>query len=475
MSKMKSFIFVILCLFFATCLIENEEVTITLEKLSIEYTGKKGTLAVETYTSYTFKEDTTKKIYFDSTISNEKNEYTTKCGFWKALEDKNLYVFCNIGTDIPSGNYTIDFSGIPKFNYQNQTIIFSDSKFLFEKLEQDFIDLYSDKQEINIVDDKDIYELKFNVFSYNNEILMIDDSFFDCNQEKSQLICKTKKTDLEKMFRKSEKQISVYFTCDKISYKRLPLVGPIVVKDYITQKTDVYIKITKLIENITDSMMYIAYETNVTNINKVMTRVDDLELDFENDKEGIYKTGCILKKNDGFPLFLLCFIPFTGSNWLKEIKTEIVLNESNVRYNFRIQPGKNEEKIYTEGNGRGISILWSYPEILNFTKKDNLYIDFSASETKSLKGMTFNQDKEDLSCEIRQNGLLRCIVPKSHFEGKQNGYYLVKHKNHMGGKTTFFESDSIKVILSEPDPKPSKGSIHLFSFYYSLLLILVLF
>ena len=61
--------------------------------------------------------------------------------------------------------------------------------------------------------------------------------------------------------------------------------------------------------------MYIAYETNVTNINKVMTRVDDLELDFENDKEGIYKTGCILKKNDGFPLFLLCFIPFTGSNW----------------------------------------------------------------------------------------------------------------------------------------------------------------
>ena len=45
----------------------------------------------------------------------------------------------------------------------------------------------------------------------------------------------------------------------------------------------------------------------------------------------------------------------------------------------------------------------------------------------------------------------------------------------MGGKTTFFESDSIKVILSEPDPKPAKGSIHSFSFYYSLLLILVLF
>ena len=208
-----------------------------------------------------------------------------------------------IGTDIPSGNYTIDFSGIPKFNYQNQTIIFSDSKFLFEKLEQDFIDLYSDKQEINIVDDKDIYELKFNVLSYNNEVLMIDGSFFDCNQEKSQLICKIKKTDLEKMFRKSEKKVSVYFTCDKISSKRLPLVGPIIVKDYITQKTDVYIKITKLIENITDSMMYIAYETNVTNINKVMTRVDDLELDFENDKEGIYKTGCVLKRTMAFLYF----------------------------------------------------------------------------------------------------------------------------------------------------------------------------
>ena len=69
----------------------------------------------------------------------------------------------------------------------------------------------------------------------------------------------------------------------------MPLIGPIIVKDYVTQKTDVYIDINKLIENITHSMMYIAYETNVTNTNKVMTRVVGLELEFENDKKGIYK------------------------------------------------------------------------------------------------------------------------------------------------------------------------------------------
>ena len=142
MSKMKTFIFAFICLSFATCLIKNEEVIVTLNGLSVEYTGKKGTLAISTSSEYTFKEDISRKIYFESKIKKKKSTYNSKCGFWKASEDK-FYVFCNIDTDIPAGKYTIDFTGISQFDYQGKSIKFSDSRFNFEKLDKDLIDLYS--------------------------------------------------------------------------------------------------------------------------------------------------------------------------------------------------------------------------------------------------------------------------------------------------------------------------------------------
>ena len=80
--------------------------------------------------------------------------------------------------------------------------------------------------------------------------------------------------------------------------------------------------------------------------------------------------------------------------------------------------------------------------------------------------MTFNKDKGDLSCEKRkQNRLLRCTIPKNHFE--KNGYYFLKHTNHLGGKSSFYEISPIKIIL--------KGSYYYSSLYYSILLILIIF
>ena len=472
MSKMKSFIFIVLCLFFATCLKDEEESTVSLNELFNKYTGKKGTLAISASSDYKFNEDTTRLTNFESNISDKKNSYKAKCGFWKATEDK-LYVFCNIDTDIPAGNYTIDFTGIPKFNYQNQTIIFSNSKFEFEKLDKELIDLYSAKQEINIVDDKDSYELKFNVVSYNQEVLGIGFIFMECKQESNELICQIKKDDLEKVLTKNKTDFSITYIGDKDSQAFLPLVWPIIVIDNIVEKTDVLVGITKLIENVTDTNMFITYETNVTNINKVMIGMDSLSLEFENDKEGNYSAGCLLRKNDNYPLFVICMVPYSGTSWLKEIKKEIVLNNANVRYNFRIQPVKNEEKIYSGGDGSGTFIMWSYPEVLDFTKNDNLYIDYKSMAPNNIKGLTFNEEKEDLTFNIRENELLRCTVPKKHFEGKKTDYYFIKHTNYKNGKSTNYESTPVKIILL--DPKPSKGIIYTISLYYSLLLILIMF
>ena len=103
------------------------------------------------------------------------------------------------------------------------------------------------------------------------------------------------------------------------------------------------------------------------------------------------------------------------------------MNDANIRYNFRIQPCKNEEKIYSGGDSSGIIIFWSYPELLNFTKKDTLYIDFDGDVPNESK-LTFNEDKLDLSCEKRENKLLRCTVPKNHFEGKKK--WILFHQTY---------------------------------------------
>ena len=474
MSKMKTFIFVFICLSFATCLIKNEEVIVTLNGLSVEYTGKKGTLAISTSSEYTFKEDISRKIYFESKITNEKSTYNSKCGFWKASEDK-FYVFCNIDTDIPAGKYTIDFTGISQFDYQGKSIKFSDSRFNFEKLDKDLIDLYSDKQEINIVEGQDSYELKFNVVSYNQEVLFFSTrakTVLECKQENKELICPIKKDELEKGFEYKSYSLSIRYIGEKEGEAKLPLTGPIILTDNIAQKTDVYIRITKLLENVMETNSFITYETNVTNINKVMTSIEHFSLEFENDKGKTQSPGCLFKKNDGFPLFIVCFVIFDGTSWLKEIKTKIEVDEANIRYNFRILPGKNEDKIYS--GGEGSPILWSYPEILNFTKADTLYIDLDEDVSSDFK-LTFNENKPDLSCAKRDNGLLRCTVPRNHFEGKQSGYYFIKHTNFKNTKSTNYESTPVKVIVSGVEPKPGKGSIHKISLVYSLLLILSLF
>ena len=84
---------------------------------------------------------------------------------------------------------------------------------------------------------------------------------------------------------------------------------------------------------------------------------------------------------------------------VKRDKKEIIINDSNIKYNFRIQPVKSKERIYHSGNDKGSWIVWSHPEILDFSNKDTLYIDYSSEEEDFLKGITFNKDKGDLSCE----------------------------------------------------------------------------
>ena len=57
------------------------------------------------------------------------------------------------------------------FNYSDfEFFIYSSNiTFLITKKDYDLIDLYTDKQIINMFDNKDVYDLKFKIYIYNNE------------------------------------------------------------------------------------------------------------------------------------------------------------------------------------------------------------------------------------------------------------------------------------------------------------------
>ena len=477
MSKLKFFTFASLCLFFATCLKDNQDNTVTLESLTRKYVGKKGLLKIYAYPTYEFEEDTKMNTHFKAKISDRKNIANiidVNCGFWK-LSGNTLYVFCKIDTDIPAGNYSIDFSGIQPFNYQKYNVHISNSKFDFEKLDKDLIDLYSKEQTINIQESIESYEVKFNIFSYNHEALVLETFglvFMSCRQDNNELICQLKKDDLLKDLSDTSSKLSVCYIdyTANSGYSKLPLVGRITVIYNTVQKTDVFVGITKLLENVAEGDSSFALETNVTNIKQVLTIPDNLNFDIFNENKNT-NAFCSFRKDYNNPLLIICFAnnEIKDDFSLTDLEKEIIVDKSNVKYTFRVQPFKIKEKIYYSSKYNGTNIMHILPEMLDFTKNENLNVYYSAERVAKLKGITFNKDKGDLSCEIINGGLYRCNVPKTHFD--KNGYYITKHTNHLNTKSTFYESRPIKVVLSVV----SSANYYSISLYYLLLLILIMF
>ena len=450
-----NFLFLILCSNFSL----RDEITET-QNLEIQIrdfakdanvVGKKGTLVLEE--DY-FNEnkvniiDTEKKTYFETTISEQ---YKINCGLWRQ-ENSDFLIFCNIDESIPEGVYSLTLNGI-SFQYKEYMITLRASqKFTFRKLNEDIIDLYSDKQTIIIKEDIETYDLKFKIVSYNNEKLIINYQYVleNCKQENNELICPITKSILVENLTPGPDGNKISLRCfNHDSTKRLGifhLVAPIEVKSLIP-KTDIYVGIIKLLEDVGESDTLIAYETNVTDISNVRNDLESFSLKFES-KENEENSSCFFRKYENTPLLLVCWTR-NGVLWLKEIKEEIVLDNINIKYNFRIQPVSNIKKIITDYNEHGSFIFFLYPEVLDFSKGNILTVYYHLEHPESLKGITLNEDSEDLQCQNLGKEIKRCKVPKSHFNGKGSGYYFTKHSNHLGGKSFSYEAPPIKVILPE--------------------------
>ena len=488
----------LIILFFASliyvqCLIYQEdqkELNLTFKQMQNEIVGKKGTAMAsfaqnpDTYDIVDIK----KEPCFDSLVSNGNDVYKVKCGLWSKELSREVIIFCNIDNNIPSGDYYILLNETQSFTYKDYVVTLQNcDNVKFKKLEEDIIDLYSDCQKIQIKEEIDSYELKFNIVSYNEQpiFLNLNMPLDNCRADNNILICTIAKNDLLAYFTPTDTEAIVGSINNKNNITYFPLVPKIVInhKDY--PKKDICVGIKKLLSNTNFRGAYIAYETNVTEVSNFYNfgnsqfKLTFINKEKEEEKEKEVKTQCSFVKYEINPLFLLCKIEDEGKYWLKEIKEEIIVDENNIQYNYKIQPVKLEEPIIIKGDGR--FIYWSYPKVLDFTKtKDSLYVQYgSLDHPEYLKGLTFNENEKDLECKII-NELLKCEVPKSHFKGKTDGFYFLMHDLTNENKIISYEVQPIQILLDDPETDSdsdqhtdSKGNIASLSTYYLIFLTLL--
>ena len=143
--------------------------------------------------------------YFETTITDESGQtYNVDCRLWKPLS-ANLKLFCKLNQILNKKTNIITLKE-SSFTYNNtQYKVFSQDSFTVEQSNISFPFLYGDEQIINFEPEKDSYELKFKIGEYHNELLMLFISMqsilildnCSVNEQKNELICQIKKTEIE--------------------------------------------------------------------------------------------------------------------------------------------------------------------------------------------------------------------------------------------------------------------------------------
>ena len=396
------------------------------------------------------------KSKFNSTIYDENsNEYEVNCRLWKA-DENILRIICKLNENLKIDKQRYTLKKV-SFNFSlddieiNNVIINQENSIEIEQLNYNAPFLYSKSytQEIDDQSNDDWNEMfSFNIESYNNETLFLISKGFniiilnDCQINKKELICNVKKGDFLERFSTNYEMLSLGYNNFVNEPKIFDYVSQISTNFYNFWKTKIYVGILKLLEVTIEKNNYIAYETNVTRINRTISEMFALTNTFK---------SCFFRKYSQKPLLILCSIKDEGTYSLGEIKQEIYLDNINVRYNFSIQPVVNNEEFEVKDDGT--YGLYYYPTILNFSLYDEIDVNFFIYSSKLIKGIKLNIDSDELNCQDINENTTKCFVHKSHFENKESGYYYIYHLNHKNNYSIFYEMPPIKVILPEENNK----------------------
>ena len=486
MSELIFIFFVLTHLLSINCLEEKnlKDLWIEIDGFVLDYIGKKGTISIYGTISHQMNIiDISRNTLFKAKISDDINLYEVDCGIWIYKKYQSFVnIFCNVDEKIPKGNYSVIFDTSKSLIFHEYNITtmqpideFKSKK--FEKLDKDLVDIYySGDLTLNVEEETEIYDLKFKIVSYNNEKIVINDTIIlDCDIKYADLTCHLYKKDLDRISINDNFNLDVGVINYLFKQFRFPFLPDINVKYKNLEKKDIYVNITKLIQNNVNFDTYAVYETNVTdiidifNIKKIEPE-SNFKLDFINENNEQVEAECLLRKYNTTPLLILCTFEKKGNYKLKEITSEINLENINAKYNFKIQPVKNEEIIFDEAQ-LDTSIYWVYPEELDFTKNDILTLEYYPRFSDRIKGIALNEEADYLNCEIILESYIKCTLDKHHFNGKKSGYYFTKHSNPMNAKSINYEVPPIKVIVDE---NSTRNITYLGYLYYLVLLIFII-
>lgn len=361
--------------------------------------------------------DIEEKTTFVTTLHSYNTHNKINCRLWKPLNEK-LWLFCKLNESLKNEIEYLQQINAAVFHYKGFTFAvvfhFSNRNIIVNTLNVSVPFLYSDKQIIDIKEEIDSYDLKFHIGIYKKEplCLSLDEMkniiLQDCKENGKDLICNIKKEKFYEIFTTSGQKFKLY-PCDfSLKIIEFNLVNDIIVNFDSVQKEDIFIGITKLLDNNANLNTYIAYETNITNISDIIS--DSFELVF------IYRTfntryTCRIKKLIQAPLLIICLMSGKETFYLEEIKKEIILENINVKYNFRIQPVYITDEFEVREQGNYIKFV--YPIVLNYYLYDTINIDcylntYPYNEFKII----LNSDSDILTCYNLNTRIQRCIVPK---------------------------------------------------------------
>ena len=122
------------------------------------------------------------------------------------------------------------------------------------------------------------------------------------------------------------------------------MVDYIRINFYGVEKEDIFIGINKWVEDKFGFDQFIKYETYITNIPNFHTGYASFSMKFEDVEENY----CSFKKYDDALLLLICGILNHSTNeiYLSEFENEIISDNINIKYNFRIQPLKYSKNLF---------------------------------------------------------------------------------------------------------------------------------
>ena len=390
--------------------------------------------------------------------SETKNEVLrADCRFWKS-NSINIMMICKLRKNFPSGEFIISFDeiNVRLGRVYNITLNYLAKNIKVKQLDNYLPFIYSDKYEIDLNQNVDYYSFEFNHFNYENHKgshiplflykTNMKSDFLNITQygSSSKIYCNIGKKALIDILSFSGEKFNIAFPSKTEGLYVARFVE--IVINYKIGKKEISLKIGNLLTKSIYKDEFIAYETNVENIDNIATLTTDY-FDINTIKND--KMKCMFKKsNNQDKLYFLCNADFTGKSSLGKLEL-VSLDNINILYKLTIKESENNEifQVYDENNGTKISGV--SPLTLNFTEgtSNSFTITYATENPDGFNKVKFSIDSNELKCE-KNVGYINCIANKDHFKSG-TGYYYTYHSNPLGESVISYETPRIYAIFPE--------------------------